>query len=67
MDEEYYDVRAQAEAEVLEADDEDYESYLESQRFSEEALQLSSSSVSYNDDAQPDSSRTTSYRDFVRS
>ena len=68
VDEEYDDVRAQAEAEAVEADDDDYESYLESQRFSEESVQLSSSSLSYNNDnndAQPDSSRTTSYRDFV--
>mmetsp|Transcript_9504 Transcript_9504/g.10620 ORF Transcript_9504/g.10620 Transcript_9504/m.10620 type:complete len:174 (+) Transcript_9504:121-642(+) len=75
VDAEYYDVRAKADADVLEADDEDYASYLdsqriseESQRFSAESLQRSSSaSFSYNNtnNQRPDSSRTTSYRDFV--
>jgi len=74
VDAEYYDVRAKADADVLEADDEDYASYLdsqriseESQRFSAESLQRSSSaSFSYNTNNQrPNSSRTTSYRDFV--
>merc|ERR1712194_389272 len=56
VDAEYYDVRAKADADILEADDEDYESYLSSQRISEasqrfsaESLQMSSSaSFSYN-------------------
>jgi len=91
VDEEYYDVRAQADDEVLAADDEDYESFLESQRFSDESLQPESYVLPQPDSSrfpsaddedyesymesqqfseeeslqQPDSSRTTSYRDFV--